>query len=207
MSYQTKTLREPFCESYYKTRNYRDYLTRKFSMLASDISYAVPLTYKTRLLDFGCGYGGLVAAFHINGYHNMVGTDISQWAIEEGHRRYPFLKSRLQFYNRDLLRRPHDVLLMLDVLEHMPEYEIVNVLKLAREGCKGVVVVRIPVSAEDGEPFVLPVSNNDPTHISCHTKQWWNTRFYDAHFSLSGFVESNAIYDSPGVLAATYQPK
>lgn len=202
MSFPTKTLPEPFSKDYYSTRNYKDYLTRKFDALARDIDSLIQTG--TSLLDFGCGYGGLLDALYRLGYENINGTDISQWAIEEGKRRFPHLKEQLQYYNRNLLTQPNRVLLMLDVLEHMPEYEIESVLKLARSGCMGSLIVRIPVCANEGEPFVLPVSNNDPTHISCHAKDWWNERMEVAGFKCRSFIGMDAIYDSPGVLSAVY---
>jgi hypothetical protein len=195
---------EQFNEAYYRTRNYRDYMTRKFDALASEIAAETHHFPEMPILDFGCGYGGLVEAFYRKGCQNIYGTDISQWAIEEGHRRFPVLKERLQFYNRDLLRRPSYLLLMLDVLEHMPDYEIEVVLGLARQGCIGALSVRIPVCDIEGHPFVLPVSNNDPTHINCHTKTVWNARFEKAGFVYHMPFDSSTIYNSPGVYAAIY---
>lgn len=199
---------EAYPETYYRTRNYQNYLTRKFTALAEDIVFSIspPLEHCSSVfLDFGCGYGGLLNAFDELGWYGGWGTDISQWAIEEGHRRFPKLQERLQFYNRDLLRRHNNVILMLDVLEHMPEYEIESVLKLARKGCVNFLVARIPVCASEGEPFILPVSNNDPTHITCHTKVWWQKRFMEHDFTPHSYFSGNAIYDSPGVLACLYK--
>ena len=132
---------EKYPEAYYRTRNYQDYLTRKFDLLASEIAVAVHQHYESPIIDFGCGYGGLVDAFYRLGFEEVQGTDISQWAIEEGHRRFPALKDRLQFYNRDLLRRKSYLLLMLDVLEHMPDNEVETVLGLARQSCVGPLSV------------------------------------------------------------------
>lgn len=207
MSYLTKPIREKFGSAYYRQLNYRDYLSRKFDALAADLSGALKLTPEDRILDFGCGYGGLVAGLHAQGFKNTVGTDISQWSIEEGHRRYRHLRKNLQFYNRDLLRQPHDILIMLDVLEHMPEYEVKSVLKLARKGKPRLFAIRIPVCSMEGEAFVLPVSNNDPTHICCHSKEWWHKRFQKARFSLQNYFSLPTIYDSCGVLAATFKPQ
>lgn len=196
---------EPFGKSYYCSRNYRDYLKRKFTELAKDITHETGTTRRCSIVDFGCGYGGLVNALWENGYHRIHGTDISQWAIEHGQKIYPHLVEKLQFYNRDLLRSPNQLLIILDVLEHMPAYEIQSVLKLGRIGARGKVAVRIPVSAHEGEPFVLPVSNNDPTHISCHTKEWWDCAMKLAGFRSTQLFRGSAIYDSPGVLAAIYE--
>lgn len=206
MSYPTETSREPFGQNYFTQRNYKDYLSRKFDALASDIVVTTHVYLTDPILDFGCGYGALLNAIHHLGFENVTGTDISQWAIEEGKRRFPHIASRLEYYNRNLLTLPNQLLVMLDVLEHMPEYEVENVLKLAAQGAKGQIVVRIPVCAVEGEPFILPVSNNDPTHITCHTKNWWFDQFTKAGLRCLGAVECHSIYDSPGVLAAIFQP-
>lgn len=194
-----------FTEDYYKSANYEDYLIRRFGRLAADVAYTLGLAKESRVLDFGCGYGGLVAALYDLGFENIVATDISQWAIDYGKDHLPRISRRLQYYNRNLLTEPHDDLILLDVLEHCPVYEIESILRLARQGCKGTVIVRIPVSAQEGELFVLPVSNNDPTHITCHTKDWWRAKFLGCGFKLEAFVERESIYDSPGVLAALFQ--
>lgn len=193
-----------FSEAYYRQGNYREYLTRKFDALASELVTMTHHFKESTIVDFGCGYGGLLDAFFRSGFTDVYGTDISQWAIEEGHRRFPHLMMRIQFYNRDMLRRKSYLLTMLDVLEHMPEYEIESVLKLARQGCVGSLVVRIPVSAVEGDPYVLPVSNNDPTHICCHPKAWWNNKLSTAGFTHHLDCDGATIFDSPGVLAAIY---
>lgn len=198
--------REKFSQQYYCTRNYRDYLSRKFDALAKEIVEATNIHHRDTILDFGCGYGGLANAFWKARYTNVLGTDISQWAIEHGQRTYPHLERHLQFYNRNLLCEPNQLLLMLDVLEHMPEYEVESVLKLAKRGAKGCLLVRIPVSAKEGEPFVLPVSNNDPTHICCHPAKWWRNKLTHAGFRLQRYLDGLSIYSSPGVLAGIYVP-
>jgi SAM-dependent methyltransferase len=211
MSYLTKSLRspvkEPFTEEYYRTNNYRDYLTRRFHDLAIDIIGAAYFgNDQPNILDFGCGYGGLLNAFHQLGYTNLHGTDISNWAIEEGKSRFPHIANKLEYYNRNLLTQPNVIILFLDVLEHMPVYEVQTTLRLAHKGCTGRLVARIPVCAKEGEPYVLPVSNNDPTHICCHTKKWWNQQFARAGFQITYPLLTDNIYDSPGVLAAIYEP-
>ena len=195
---------ETYSASYFKTRNYCDYLSRKFDALAADVVSVSCVSSSDRIVDFGCGYGGLMASIHNLGFQNIRGTDISTWAIDEGKRRFPNIASRLEYYNRNLLTHPHHLLLILDVMEHMPEHEVETVLRLANLGCTGNLIVRIPVSADEGEPFVLPVSNNDPTHITCHTKNWWFEKFDKAGWSLRSGISRTSIYDSPGVLCAIF---
>lgn len=194
-----------FDEQYYRSRNYVHYLKRRFGLLAQDIKelhLSTGYSNVSRIIDFGCGYGGLMAELYSQGLTNIVGTDISQWAIDHGKQRFPALADRLQYYNRNLLAEPHVGCLMLDVLEHIPEYEIEILLKLARKGCAGYVIVRIPVCDKEHETFVLPVSNNDPTHITCHTKAWWTDVFNQHGFNKVMPFTRHSIYDSPGVFVA-----
>jgi 2-polyprenyl-3-methyl-5-hydroxy-6-metoxy-1,4-benzoquinol methylase len=193
-----------FTETYYKSANYTDYLSRRFDQLAQDVKNELGLDDSSRVLDFGCGYGGLMAALHDLGIHNIVGTDISQWAIDYGKEHLPHVAKHLQYYNRNILSMYHTDLVILDVLEHCPVYEIESILALARKGCAGKMLVRIPVSAREGEMFVLPVSNNDLTHITCHTKEWWIAKLLGCGFYLVNTVHRERIYDSPGVHAAVY---
>lgn len=198
---------EVFGEQYFRTNNYKDYLARKFDALASEILWEAKLYDGAVITDFGCGYGGLLAAMDSMGKYILNGTDISTWVISEGKRRYPHLAPRLQYYNRNLLTEPNDLLLFLDVLEHMPEHEVESTLKLARTGARGLVAVRIPVCAKEGQRFVLEISNNDPTHICCHTANWWIARLSEAGFNLKRDFGGEAIYRSDGVLAAMFAPQ
>lgn len=190
-----------FNAEYYHSGNYRDYLTRRFSVLAKDIMDAASLSERTRTVDFGCGFGGLVAELNELGITNIVGTDISTWAIDHGKLVFPSIATKLQHYNRNLLVEPHQALIMLDVLEHMPEYEAESVLRLARSGLSGCAVFRIPISDAEGHPFVLQVSNNDPTHINCHTIDWWHEMLSDCGFELVRALNNKSIYASNGVLS------
>jgi hypothetical protein len=93
--------------------------------------------------------------------------------------------------------------LLLDVLEHIPSItEINKYLKIAN--VKNVVV-RIPVSEKEGEPYVLLVSRNDSTHVQCHTKQWWIDLFKKHNFELIKKLNTKSIYDSEGVFAGVFK--
>ena len=130
----------------------------------------------------------------------IKGTDISYWAIDYGKKQYN-LKSELEFYNINLLTQAFDVVFFLDVLEHVPTVtEIKHFLSLV---IAPQLLVRLPVSLVEGEPYFLAVSRNDSTHVQCHTKEWWITLFHHYKYSFRP-LSLNAIYDSPGVLAGVF---
>lgn len=179
--------------------NYTDYRKKKFEGLADDL-YPY-LKWKT-VLDYGAATGGLVYELS-NRLIYCEGTDISLWAIEYG-KKYYNLGQRLHYYNHDLLLMHFDVVLFLDVLEHIPSEELkviltnLNALEL---------IIRIPVSANEGEDFVLDVSKNDKTHIQVHSKKWWLDLFSNAGYNkFIPLIEKN-IYDSEGVLAGIFTNK
>ena len=71
--------------------------------------------------EIGCGVGGVIAALYEQMPHNLDfhGFDISPDAIARAKER-----ERLHFYCEDLLSRSdvYDLLLVIDVVEHVPDY-------------------------------------------------------------------------------------
>lgn len=182
--------------------NYSDYTRKSFDLLAEELISFLGLTSAQSLLDFGCATGGLLHALIQRAITNVTGTDISYWAIKFGRKEYGFSPQVLQHYNRQLLEDRRDVILMLDVLEHIPLDELEEVLSVIRAQR---LVVRVPVSAKEGEDFVLEVSKNDKTHVQIHAKSWWEDLLVKYNFSLEKILQGRAIYDSPGVLARVYK--
>lgn len=197
-----------FEEKYFvqsQTSNYKDYRKKKFKSLVDDLIEFFKLKPTTRILDFGCATGGLLKEFKNRGYKKIKGTDPSFWAIEYGHKKFKLIKE-LEFYNVSLLTMKHDLTLFLDVLEHVPtEEEIQNFLRLLKLSNTQNVVVRVPVSASEGKPYVLAVSNNDKTHVQCHTKRWWKRLFEKGGYKLVGTIKGKSIYDSDGVFVGVFK--
>jgi predicted TPR repeat methyltransferase len=207
-------MKEKFKEDYFVKdvdskdgSNYIDYRTKKFSVLADNIIEIFELgdnnSGKKNILDFGCATGALLKELKDRGFSDIKGTDISNWAIEYGKDAFR-LESDLEFYNRNLLCEPFDYIIMLDVLEHLPDYELETVLGLAKKGLRHKLLVRIPVSLVEGEDFVLDVSKNDRTHIQIHDTQWWLNKIESVGFKYLTDIHKDAIYSSPGVFCAIF---
>jgi len=99
--------------------NYRNYTARKYADLAHDLLGCCMIDRSDTIIDFGCATGALMKQFIQLGYENVYGTDISYWAVDYGKRMLS-LGDHIQYLNMDLLSRPKDFVLMLDVLEHVP---------------------------------------------------------------------------------------
>jgi hypothetical protein len=155
-----------------------------------------------KILDFGSATGGLLKELKSFGYTNLKGTDISYWCIDYGKEIYK-LGDILEYFNVNLLTQDHDFIFLLDVLEHIPSItEIEKYLKIAQTKR---IVVRIPVSIKQGEPYFLDVSRNDSTHVQCHTKEFWINLFEKYDFILEKKLHTKAIYDSNGVFAGVFK--
>ena len=194
----------PFEERYFKDTgnaisNYADYTARRYTQLCSDL-ITLGIEPQHRIIDFGCATGALLYEFKSRGYTNIIGTDVSYWAVNYGRQHYGLTTQELQYLNYSLLETGADWLLCLDVVEHIGNEELQHILGIIR--CSHMVL-RVPVSAEEGQPYVLPVSRNDKTHVQCHTKVWWH-RTLAPYADRLCFIHKEAIHDSEGVLAAVF---
>lgn len=197
-----------FEEDYYinsKVSNYINYTEKKFDGLARDIINILELNPDSKILDFGCATGQLVKALKDEGMENVVGTDISFWSTEWGRKNLGLSSKELQHYNRQLLEKEWDCVLLLDVLEHIELEELKNILKLINSDS---VVARIPVALKEGEELVLEVSRNDKSHIQVHDKKWWiNTIFEYSKLNTVQPLYEKCIYESTGVMSRIFRRK
>jgi len=185
-----------------KDSNYKgvkDYRRKKYDILAEELSEILYLNKSNIIIDYGCATGVLVK--ELKKYCCCYGTDISTWAINYGIANYA-LEDSLFHYYKSLLSLPVDYVLLLDVLEHCPTEELKDILTLIQHN-KTIenIVVRIPVSSIEGNDFVLDISKNDPTHIQCHSKDFWINLFKSYNLKVVKFLSNNQIYDTKGVLA------
>lgn len=186
----------PFNKDYYvnsRISNYEDYREKKFSDLADDLC---PYLEHKCVLDYGAATGGLIYELTARNIY-CEGTDISYWAVEFGKKHYD-LANLLHHYDPTLLTGNFDIVLFLDVLEHIPSEELECILNsiYAQQ-----LIVRIPVARNEGEDFVLEVSKNDKTHIQIHSKEYWLALFKKYGYTMFTPLNENNIYNSDGVLA------
>lgn len=181
--------------------NYNDYTAKKFDKLCRDLVVGCNIQYKDYIVDFGCATGGLLSEFKNKGFRYLKGTDISNWAISFGQKEYGLI-NELEYFNSNLLWAEKDWLIMLDVLEHIDTPELGSVLDLiSQSNIKKGIILRIPVSAQEGKNFVLDVSKNDRTHIQIHSKKFWEQLFEGIGFTTKKVLAEETIYESEGVMA------
>lgn len=208
MRCQTRTSPEQaYGESYYSTANYSNYLWKadRYRHLARDLAdlFEKVSVWRDadRLLDFGCGPGFLVQGFQQLGKQAM-GCDISPWSVRYGSETLgvPFLRLPEQID----WRTRWSLVTALDVLEHMSDDDIAAAFaRLDTE----LLVLRIPIAVRDGGHFVLPVSEEDPTHVNRKTAASWDRLLDELGYERWLQLNLSTIWESEGVLSRVYRKR
>lgn len=149
------------------------------------------------VLDFGCARGYMVRVLRELGIE-AVGMDVSQWAIDNCD---PKVKKFVMLGDNisDIVQPKLDWIIAKDVLEHVPRVAdtIGDLLDTARLGVFAVV----PLSAVDGEPYVVPEYEKDVTHIHRLTLGTWVGLFarpgwrVECCYRISGIKDNYAKYE------------
>ena len=184
-----------YTKDYYTTNNYADYLLRqsRYSNIARETMFLLEKhgVELDSVLDFGCAVGMLMTGLRRRGVKNLYGVDISEWARNQASMKFPG-----KIFD-SLPCGEFSVVYFLDVLEHMTIKEVCNTLESI---VANALVIRLPLSAKDGERYILDVSEADPTHIIRWTRETWYTLFNAYGYEVYPIV-GEEIYDSEAVLA------
>lgn len=184
MSEQLTTIQTPDASTYYTADYYLDadgqpQNTFAFNDLtlsrALAIARACNVPPDGRILDYGCGLGAMTLAFSKLGY-DAVGVDPSPHALEHS---LPEARKLIQPLTRETLlefeKRPFDLIVAKDVFEHIDERQLHDTTD--RLLCLGKQIMAIiPLADMDGK-FLFPLYENDPTHITRLTRDWWQGFF------------------------------
>ena len=84
----------------------------------------IPIAEGTRVLEVGCGEGGNLLPFALNGC-DVVGVDLSETKIENARNYFQENRAEGRFFCADFFDfpeqdKPFDVILVHDVIEHIP---------------------------------------------------------------------------------------
>jgi predicted TPR repeat methyltransferase len=140
-------------------------------------------------LDFGCAKGFLVHALRILGC-DARGEDISQYAIENC---VPKVKKFLNVTSSETTKsgpegsEEYDLVISKDVLEHIREEEIPEVLEYLR--CKGKKFFFV-IPLGDDNKFRIREYEIDITHVTKKDEEWWIEMFNKCGFELEKFSYS-----------------
>ena len=137
---------------------------------AESLAGFVPQDRTARCLDIGCGMGFTLLALQSLGFHDISGIDVDRSQIEAATRRGLSVEQVTDTIEY-LQQRPstYDLVVMLDVLEHIPVAEQVATLRSIRRALRpeGRVVIQVPNATS---PLAARWRYNDFTHTSSFTE-------------------------------------
>lgn len=167
--------------------NYRYLPTLTIPMVQRFIEH-LGIQKRHTILDVGCARGYVVKAFRHLG-HDAYGMDCSKWAIDNAD---PEAREFLRL--RDRITHPFDWIIAKDTLEHVPQVEefIEQMQSHARIG----VFVVVPLSAVDGEKYVLADYEADVTHIHRLTLATWARMFLRPGWEVTASYRVRGIKDN-----------
>jgi 2-polyprenyl-3-methyl-5-hydroxy-6-metoxy-1,4-benzoquinol methylase len=159
------------------------------------ISRYIPSNRDARVLDLGCGSGAFLYYLRAAGYTNVSGIDISQQQIELAHKlgvteaKCSSILSELKTTDSESL----DVVLMMDILEHLDDSELFEVLdqvfRVVKDG--GICVAHVP-NAEG--LYGMRIRYGDLTH-----ERAFAPKSVKQLFQTIGFTEVRCFEDKPQV--------
>jgi 2-polyprenyl-3-methyl-5-hydroxy-6-metoxy-1,4-benzoquinol methylase len=145
----------------------------------------LPKNKDARILDFGCGMGHFLYFLNKMGYSNFIGIDISPQQVAFV-RKYitnnVILADGFDFLKEAIRRREHfDIIVLNDVIEHIPKVKILELLKLILNTLKpgGKVFIKTP---NMGNPFNLRSRYMDFSHEVGFTEHSLYEVLYTAGF-------------------------
>jgi len=118
--------------------------TRKMELIKLISPY---LRKEHQVLDVGCGDGFITSCLGL--YCDIYGVDINAQGLNERYHCSGF--SNFNLINNDIPENI-DIILFLDVLEHINEKQETFVLKKLSEACK-MLIINIPVHQDEGQPI------------------------------------------------------
>ena len=144
---------------------------RSYPEAVSIIKY-LDLTEDT-VLDFGCAKGYLVHALRQLGIQTY-GEDISEYAVTHCHPEVkPFISNKED-------TSIFDWVIAKDVMEHIPEADIPNVLKKLYQRCSKGGLFVVPLG--DNNKFRIREYEIDVTHVTRKDEGWWVQKLKEAGF-------------------------
>jgi SAM-dependent methyltransferase len=157
----------------------------------------LPLSRDARILDFGCGWGAQLLALWCAGYKNIEGVEIGQEQAAIAQRaaggRVPILCANASEYIKSRACT-YDLIIINDVLEHIPSSEALSVMKTVCDALKpeGRVVVRVPNMSSTLASYSRYM---DITHVAGYT-EWSLMQLLDqAGFENHYFVDNSGGWD------------
>jgi len=155
---------QDYNEDYWK--NKKQIETKHYLMIAEWIRWLAP----TQVLDYGCGFGQYTKVF-VDMQISVVGYEPSEFAADHGHI-VPYTKPE------DIPRKGYDLVICIDVLEHLTEAEIPIVLSEIYDHCTKFAIFSICFKNDDN-------FSRDTTHKTARMREWWEYQLRQVGFFIN----------------------
>ncbi len=154
--------------------NYRDYSWERLGKYFLKTAVHIKENFNPEtVLDAGCAKGFLVYALQKTGV-DAYGIDASEYAVSKAPEE---IKDKIK---RGLVQKlPYgdnsfDVVVCFDVMEHIPEGEVAEVLKEFNRVANSTVILRIPTKLEPND--------KDAYHETIRPREWWEQKLKSSGF-------------------------
>ena len=118
---------------------------------------------KVKILDIGAGMGLIEQYLKIiNKNYEIYGIDISQISVNFLNKHFNGKFKKGSLYNMNFKENSFDAVLALEVLEHVPPFKIIGVLKNIKKILKprGIFIGSVPLNEK-----VWGIKNNENSHL------------------------------------------
>lgn len=159
---------EVYDEKYWANRQFEP----KYWIMTYEWTKYFNLDHTTSVLDYGCGKGFQV---HCLNYYGVPaeGFDISEFAVKNAYQ-------LAQGYTSNVKpTKTYDLVLNLDVLEHVEEAQADAIIKELHSLTKQGGSCLFSICFKGDPNFKL-----DETHVLCRTKEWWAHRISKFGFTV-----------------------
>lgn len=111
------------------------------------------------VLDYGCAKGFLVKALRMLSV-NAFGYDVSEYAVVNCD------STVRDFVSNELKADPmaYDFVIAKDVMEHLTKEQLSEVLPKLMAASRKAMLIIVPLTGEDGGPYLCPKDELDTTH-------------------------------------------
>ena len=168
-----------YTEDYYQEHKEHslDYLGHGYWQEQYAKMVAVGLT-KGFVFDGGCACGSILKSFKDLG-HQVLGMDLNNYMINLGKKEFGFLDHELvngSMANTDLPDEAVDLLHTAQVLEHIPEEYIDDILdefvRITKKGGRLFICLDAIKEGQTKEMYL-----GDPTHVNIQPTLYWTKKF------------------------------
>jgi len=144
-----KKIYESYFSSHYssldKKQNEIEYI--KKSEHGKQFIEFLPSNSDLKIIDLGCGTGSLVSGLKNSGYKNVYGIDVSLENIEQGKLADLDINQAeiIDFLDQSIENNKHyDVVFLMDVLEHLDDDELYDVVDKVRQvlSSNGIFIIK-----------------------------------------------------------------